>query len=146
MDIEGDARRLVERSGVLRRPCDLDLVVFFARHPRTLMASEQLAAFLGYDVKEVAASLELLLDAGVLRRTPHPKHAARLYVFSVADSDGGWLPRLLKLASTRQGRLEMIWALRRQASDDTSDPVAREAAAPGPRRPVLVSEGRRQNA
>ena len=25
---------------MLRRPCDLDLLVFFVRHPRTLMASE----------------------------------------------------------------------------------------------------------
>jgi hypothetical protein len=31
------------------RPCDLDLLIFFARHPRILLASEQLAVLLGYE-------------------------------------------------------------------------------------------------
>jgi len=38
------ARRLVERIGVLRNACDLDLLLFFVRHPRALLTSEQIAA------------------------------------------------------------------------------------------------------
>lgn len=123
MDIENDASRLLAKLDVLRHPSDLDLLVFFARHPRSLLASEQLSAFLGYGVKEIAASLDLLLDAKLITRTPNPAHAARLYVFVTSDETGGWLPSLLQLASTREGRLAMIWALRRQSSQ-------REAAGP----------------
>ena len=90
--------------GVLRHRCDLDLLVFFVRHPRTLMASEQLAAFLGYPLKQISDSLDILLGAGLLTRTPNPVHAARMYVFAVPGSNGGWLPELMKLASTQNGR------------------------------------------
>lgn len=78
MDPEGDARRLRSRLGVLRQPCDLDLLIFFAKHPRTLLDDEKLAAFLGYGAKEMVASLDLLLEAGFLMRTSNPKHAARM--------------------------------------------------------------------
>ena len=119
MDIEHDARRLVAEIDVLHHPCDLDLLLFFARHPRTLLASEQLAAFLGYGVKEITASLNLLLEAGLLTRTPNPKHAARMYIFAVDGPGAGWLSALVKLASTREGRLELIWALRRRQGPAT---------------------------
>jgi hypothetical protein len=135
------ARLLLDRIGVLKHPCDLDLLLFFARHPRTLLASEQLVAFLGYGIKEVADSLALLLDAGLVTRTPNRTHAARLYVFAVGDVGGGWLPDLLRLASTREGRLEMIWVLRGFTSDAKDDPIARversSDAEPGPR-PFLL--------
>jgi hypothetical protein len=127
MDQNHDARRLLDHIDVLRHPSDLDLLIFFARHPRSLLASEHLAAFLGYGVKEIAASLDLLLGAGLIARTPNPSHAARLYVFSVDGPSGEWLPALLKLASTRQGRLAMIWELRRRASQATGDSDARQA-------------------
>ena len=135
------ARRLLDRIGVLKHPCDLDLLLFFARHPRTLLASEQLVAFLGYGIEEVAESLDLLLDAGLVTRTPNRTHAARLYVFAVGGVGGGWLPDLLRLASTREGRLEMIWVLRGLTSDETDGPVARikrkAEAEPAPR-PFLL--------
>ena len=123
MNLEADARRLVAEIDVLRQPCDLDLLMFFTRHPRTLLASDQLAAFLGYGVKQIARSLDLLLEAGFLTQTPNPKHAARLYVFA-GEGPGGWLPALLEVASTRQGRLEIIWALRQRPSAEAGDPVA----------------------
>ena len=58
------AQRLLDRIGALQHPCDLDLLIFFARHPRTLLASEQLAVLLGYEFTQLAASLDLLVGAG----------------------------------------------------------------------------------
>ena len=113
-----DAHRLLDQIGVLRHACDLDLLLFFARHPRSLLASESLAAFLGYDLKEIADSLEVLLHAGLLTREQTAAHAARLYVFAIGDGDGGsgdgWLPSLVAMASTREGRLALREALRRR--------------------------------
>lgn len=138
MDLEQDARRLLDQLDVLRHPSDLDLLIFFARHPRALLASEHIAAFLGYGVKDIAASLDLLLDAGFLTRTPNRRHAARMYVFAVNPPGGGWLPALRRLGSTRQGRLALIWEIRRRSSGGTGGhaaPVDRdESPAPGPLR------------
>jgi len=125
MSLDEDARRLLERVGVLRHPCDLDLLIFFARHPHNLLASEQFAAFLGYGMKEIAASLDILLEAGFVTRTPNPAHAARMYVFSVDGQGSTGLPELLQLASTRDGRIALSWELRRRASHGTAGPVTR---------------------
>lgn len=135
-----DIDRLLDRVGVLRHACDLDLLVFFARHPRALLTSEQLATWLGYELKQIAQSLEVLFDAGFITRTQNPTHAARMYVFAIGGSNGGWLPTLLKLASTRVGRLAMVAALSRRTSTDTNGPVARERqiGVTSPRRPVVV--------
>jgi hypothetical protein len=84
-----DAHLLLDRIGVLKPACDLDLLVFFARHPRALLTSEQLAAWLGYELKQIAESLEVLLEAGLLARTQNPTHAARMYVFSIGGSTIG---------------------------------------------------------
>jgi hypothetical protein len=149
MDQDHDARSLLDRIDVLRHPSDLDLLLFFARHPRSLLASEQLAAFLGYGVKDVAASLDLLLGASLITRTPNPSHAARLYVFSVDGPGGDWLPELLKLASTREGRLAIIWELRRRASGTIGEsqgrvsPDAAERGRPFPVRKPAGDHGER---
>lgn len=116
---QDEARRLLDRIGVLRQPCDLDLLIFFARHPRSLLTSESLARFLGYGLKQIADSLEVLLAAGLITRVQVPTHAARLYVFAIDDKDGGdgngtWVHRLLEVASTRGGRLALRGALIRQ--------------------------------
>jgi len=135
------ARRLLDRIGVFRHPCDLDLLVFFARHPRALLTSEQLAAWLGYELKQIAASLEVLLAAGLLTRTQNTTHAARMYVFAINGTNGGWLPDLLESASTREGRLALRQALTPPAPGEAGGPVAngeREATtAPRPR-PFVV--------
>jgi len=115
MDLGKDAGHLLDQLDVLRHPSDLDLLVFFARHPRTLLSSEQIAAFLGYGIKETAASLELLLEAGFLTRTPNPRHVARMYLLVGTPPGGGWLPALTRLATTREGRLALIWEIRRRA-------------------------------
>lgn len=82
MDLDTAAGRLLDLLDVLRHASDLDLLIFLARHPRSLLSSEQIAAFLGYSVKEVAASLELLLEAGFLTRRPNPRHVARMYLLT----------------------------------------------------------------
>ena len=51
-----DARTLLNHIPAIQRPCDLDLLVFFARHWRALLSSEQLARLLGYPLKEIARS------------------------------------------------------------------------------------------
>ena len=134
-----DARRLLDRIGVLNNACDLDLLVFFARHPRSLLASESLASFLGYDLKQIADSLETLLAAGLLTRTQTTAHAARLYVFALEATNGDWLPPLVERASTREGRLALRQALprgRRDAASESAQPIKHDSVAHGPRRLV----------
>ena len=101
-----DADQLVEQAG-LRHPCDLDLLLFFNRHPRAIMSSEHLAAFVGYDLAQVAKSLDVLDRAGVLRRSLNPTHVGRLYTL-IADQDVSWLPALVRAASTPDGRRTLI--------------------------------------
>lgn len=77
------------------------------------MASEQLAALMGYGLQQTAESLDRLLRAELLStRTQSPTHAARMYVFA-AGTNAEWLPPLLELASTRHGRLAMRRVLAR---------------------------------
>jgi hypothetical protein len=137
-----DARDLLDRSGIVRDVCDLDVLVFFARHPHTLLSSEQLALLLGYDIKRLAGSLDVLLDSGIVRRSPTSTHAARMYQFAIGAGDG-WLPALLRLASSRPGRLALIHVMKSRAVSrhhNTAGPrdTATHPAA-GARRPVLVA-------
>lgn len=106
------ARHLLDRMGVLRHPCDLDLLVFFVRYPHVLMASEQVAAFLGYDFKQISDSLDMLLTKGLLTRTANPVHGARMYVFAVGEPNG-WLPEFLEQVSTQHGRQLLRRAMKR---------------------------------
>lgn len=118
------------------RPCDLDLAVFFARHPRSLLSSESLSAFLGYDLKDVAESLDALLAAGILRRRQTSAHAARLYELTTEHSSGDeWLDRLMALASTRHGRLALLEEIARRQGESVAG-AERSDVAPrqGPRR------------
>ena len=142
MDLVTDAGRLLDQLDIVRTPCDLDLLVFFFRHPRTLLSSDQIAAFMGYAVKDIATSLELLLNAGFVSRTPNRRHAARMYLFVATPAGGESLPALTRLATTRHGRLALIDELRRRCSADPTQgaqvsdtpagplPFPRERAAP----------------
>ena len=57
---QGDeTKRLLAHNPVVRGACELDLLVFLHRHPRSLLTSEQLAAFAGYDMKQVAKALDV---------------------------------------------------------------------------------------
>lgn len=135
-----DAQILLGRIEALRHPCDLDLLIFFVKHPNTLMASEQLAAFMGYDISQLASSLEVLLGAGLLTRSQTRAQVARLYVLATGGIHGGWLPALVTLASTPAGRLALIKALKRREGRAPADRATR--VTPGgrasARRPFLI--------
>jgi len=122
------ARQLLERVGALRDACDLDVLVFFARHPRTLMTSEQLAGLMGYGLHQIAHSLDMLLKADLIRRTHNPTRAVRMYVLATG-ANAAWLPPLLEFASTRHGRLAMRHVLARSARRRTDGPPAEGNAA-----------------
>ena len=141
MDQRTDAGRLLDQHDVLRYPRDLDLLVFFARHPRTLLSSGQIAAFLGYGTNDIATSLELLLEAGFVTRTPHPRHAARMYVLAATPPGGEWLPALRQLAATREGRLALIREIRRRSSDALSQ-ATQENQSANVTRPLPFPQGR----
>ena len=139
-----NARRSLARIGCTR-VCDLDLLIFFARHARALLTSESLASFLGYDLKTIASSLEVLMAAGLLKRAQTPAHAARLYVFVADGTNGDWLSALVALASTRQGRLVLREGLRagRDAASEGGQRGKPDAMInPGPRR-IVTSPTRR---
>jgi hypothetical protein len=103
---------LLDRIGCLRHPCDLDLLLFFHRHPRAFLIGERLAQYVGYDVPQVAQSLDTLITTGVLRRSPDSNHPARLYVLTPGSLLGEWVSSLLRFAATREGRLAVIHALK----------------------------------
>jgi hypothetical protein len=136
-----DARTLVDRVAALRHPCDLDLLVFFSKHKRTLLASEQLSMLLGYDIKQMADSLEVLLDAGFVRRSQSSTRSARMYVFAGGGiDDDGPLPRLVALASTRVGRRALNKVLTCRSRDRPVGPAGRVRPSPDAvsRRPFVV--------
>ena len=130
---------LVGSVRILRHPCDLDLLLFFHRHPRALLTSERLAAYVGYDLDQVGRSLDVLIDAGLLERSQHPNHAARMYVLKASES--GWLASLLDIASTREGRRELLEAMRARASphEPEKGPGYVDDVAPTHRRARKVS-------
>ncbi len=106
-----DAKRLLAGAPLVRDACDLDLLVFLYRHPRTLLTSEQLAAFAGYEMRRVVKALDAFADAGILERTQSTTHAARMYHLSLQGPEGGRLKPLLQAASTREGRRTILEAL-----------------------------------
>jgi DNA-binding MarR family transcriptional regulator len=114
-------RALLNRIPGLRHTCDLDLLMFFARHPRALIASERLAELIGYQLSDIARSLDLLLDEGLLRRIQNPTRAARLYVLATDGAHHAWLAAFVELGSTRQGRLALRRALIQCPHDRPTD-------------------------
>jgi hypothetical protein len=131
MNSEHQAVQLI-KSLAVRSICDLDLLVFFARHPHTLLASEQLARFIGCGLTEMADSLDALLNAGYLKRASHPSYATRLYVFSPPGADDELLALVVRAMSTRDGRLLMRRVLARQ-DEERKPRVTAVASGPGPR-------------
>ena len=115
---------LAQLDDLMRHPCDLDLLIFFARHPRTLMGSEQLAILLGYEFKQIAVSLDVLERAGLLTVSENPTYTARMYEFVARDQSAAWLPDLLQLASTREGRLALVRPLKQRSAGNTNGPAA----------------------
>lgn len=106
-----EIKRLLARAPMIQGACELDLLVFLHRHPRTLLTNEQLAAFVGYDMKRVATAIDAFVDAGLLERTQNPKHAARMCLLLLDGSQGGGLKELVEVASTRPGRGDILQLL-----------------------------------
>jgi hypothetical protein len=125
-DTDG-ARSLLARIPALQRPCDLDLLVFFARHSRVLLSSEQLARLLGYPLKEIARSRDALVAAGLLTRVQDSGRAERMYIFEGRGMNGGPIPNVVKLASTPGGRVSLRRALK--AGTHTTQPDTRPSRA-----------------
>ena len=63
----------------------IDRFIFFARYPRTLLSSESLASFLGYDLKDIAESLDVPVTSTALIIT------AYLVTLAVLIPVSGWL-------------------------------------------------------
>ena len=123
----GEIRRLLAQVAVIQSACDLDLLVFMHRHPRTLLTSEQLAGLVGYSLKDMAKALDTFIEAGLLARTAQQSaHAARMLLLLLDGPQGGGVKRLLELASTRQGRQKILEAL------DGSDSCARQQLGASP--------------
>ena len=118
---------LLETTGI-QHPCDLDLLVFFHRHPRVLLTSEHLAARVGYDLKQVARSLDLLIERGLLSRWLNPSRVPRVYFFRAGDGeDVGGAPPAARLDPGRP---------------EGADPAARRARVAGRRSPGPREEPR----
>jgi predicted transcriptional regulator len=121
-------RQLLERSKVLRHPCDVDLLLFFHRHPQSLLTSDQLATFVGYGVSQIAKSLEAFIAAGIIQRSQNPTHHARMYRL-VQGTPDSWVASIVKVATTPQGRRDVVQVLRELRSTEDSGgagpPVAR---------------------
>lgn len=113
---------MLDRIRGVRHACDLDLLLFFYRHPLALLTGEQLVTYLGRDREQVAKSLDGLIEAGLVTRSQSPPDTARLYVLELGALPGGLMSSFLQIAATRQGRLEVIRLL---GSGRRGAPVAR---------------------
>jgi DNA-binding MarR family transcriptional regulator len=107
-----ELKQLLARLSVIRNGCDLDLLVFLHRHPRTLLTNEQIAAFVGYDMKKIAQSLDAFIEAGLLERTQNPMHAARMYLLQLNGLQNPGFKKILEIASTREGRRAILSTLK----------------------------------
>ena len=107
-----ETKRLLSRAPVIQNACDLDLIVFLHRHPRTLLTSEQLAGFVGYNLKEIAKAVDTFIEAGLLARTTQQSlHAARMFVLLLGGPRGEGMKAVLELGSTRAGQQGILEAL-----------------------------------
>ena len=129
-------RQLLERTQVLRHPCDLDLLLFFYRHPRSLLTSDQLATFVGYGVSQIAESLDAFIAAGIIERSQNPTHHARMYRL-VRGTPEGWIASIVKIATTRQGRNDVMHVLKNSGSSE-------ERGSAGPAEARLRPAGKRK--
>ncbi|HXD95011.1 MAG TPA: hypothetical protein VN646_00585 [Candidatus Acidoferrum sp.] len=123
------AARLVEAAG-LRDACDLDLLLFFSRHPRVVLTSEQLATYVGYELQQVARALELLLGAGLVKRTLNQGAPGRMYVLEV-DHAEDWLEPLRRVCATPDGR-NAVKVLLKQRQSQNGDPSPRRPSGARP--------------
>jgi hypothetical protein len=116
---------------LLAHPCDLDLLLFFSRHPRAFLTVDDLVSRVGYHEGQIRESLETLQRAGIVTWSKEPPQesvpVARLFELT----PGIWvdiLPSVLWVASTPAGRTALRDALvaaagtSSQATADTRGP------------------------
>jgi hypothetical protein len=103
-----DLRSMLDRIRCIRHACDLDLLLFFVRHPRALLNGEQLGANPGYGLEQTAASLDSLINAGLLQRSRSSSHAACLYVMEPDRLQAGPLASFLQIVATPEGRRSVM--------------------------------------
>ena len=119
-------KQLLFRAPVIQNACDLDLMVFLHRHPRTLLTSEQVSALVGYNLREVAKSIDAFIEVGLLERTAQQSmHAARMFVLLLDSPQGAGIRALLELSSTRKGRQHILEALNTRGSPPEATPELR---------------------
>ena len=112
-----DLKHLLARTPVIQSACELDLLAFLHRHPRTLLTSEQLAGLVCYRIKEIAKALDAFIEAGLLERTTQQSmHAARMFLLLLDGPQGEPAGALLELAGTRGGRRAILEALNSRES------------------------------
>lgn len=113
--VREDVRAWFDLNSEVRSVCDLDLLLFFARHSHSLLTTEQIASFVGYGLSAVTEALEHLQAAGLVASFRDRSAEVDLYMLTggVRGSSGALsLSSLLELASTRDGRLAVIDALK----------------------------------
>jgi len=113
------AQQLLDRIKIIRNVCDLDLLVFFARHPRTILSSESVSSYLGYELKHIADSLEMFLAAGIISRKQSAAHPARFYLLNEAAAKDHSVQAFLEFASRRPGRAALKEILSADAAKGT---------------------------
>jgi hypothetical protein len=121
--------QLIQASG-LRDACELDVLLFFSRHPRVVLSSEQLAIYVGYLLPEVARALDLLLGAGLLKRTLNQGAPGRMYVLDVEHAEE-WLESLRRVCATPEGR-NALKALLKSRRPPNGQPSPRRRSGPRP--------------
>jgi hypothetical protein len=101
---------------LLARPCELDLLIFFSRHPRALLTLDDLVSHVGYDIQQLSVARDVLRSAGLLTwsksKLDDSAPAFRLYQLT-PDTWDDVLPAFLWVATTAAGRR----ALRRALSE-----------------------------
>jgi DNA-binding MarR family transcriptional regulator len=112
-----DIHALLAAVPFVRGACELDLLIFFYRHPHSILTNEQLSALVGYDAQEIATSTDKFIEAGLLERAQNPMHAARMYLLLLEGGQKGTLRALLDLACTHQGRRDILQLLFAGRSD-----------------------------
>jgi hypothetical protein len=106
--------QFVEAAGI-REACEFDLLLFFARHPRVVLRTEQIATYVGHEVQHVARALEQMLAASLLKQGLSPGAGGTMYVLA-ADHLKEWLEPVRRLCATPDGRHALRTLLKERQS------------------------------
>jgi predicted transcriptional regulator len=82
-----------------------------------VLSSEQLAAYVGYELGQVARALDRLLEIGLLRRMLNQGASGRMYVLEVGDAEA-WLQPLQQMCATPDGRNALKGLLKQRQSEN----------------------------